>query len=162
MHSVTCLKVKNSEFWSISDPNGFRKTFVDCTANPILLMRKLRLGNQVPSLRWHDWEVETPYETTKVVGVNPWLYNPWALLTLPWSMGGSPGPKLRALGPRTPLQGHSFLPQQPEDTRVPASPPCSCHQKELPSEGHSPTQRRAAPGVNREEPWCDSKAVGTG
>ena len=100
MHCVTCLKVKNSEFWSISDPNGFRKTFVDCTANPILLMRKLRLGNQVPSLRWHDWEVETPYETTKVVGVNPWLYNPWVLLTLPWSMGWSPGPKLRALGPR--------------------------------------------------------------
>ena len=28
------------------------------------------------------------------------------------------------------------------------------------SRGHSPTQRREALGVNREEPWGDSKAAG--
>ena len=28
------------------------------------------------------------------------------------------------------------------------------------SRGHSPTQRREALGMNREEPWGDSKAVG--
>ena len=33
----------------------------------------------------------------------------------------------------------------------------SCHVR-----GHSPTRRRAASEVNREEPWGESKAVGTG
>ena len=43
MKHATCLKVKNSEFWSISDPNNFIKGIMDCTANSILQIRKLML-----------------------------------------------------------------------------------------------------------------------
>ena len=39
MQHATCLKVKNSEFWSICDPKNFIKGIVDCTANSILQIR---------------------------------------------------------------------------------------------------------------------------
>ena len=46
-------------------------------------------------------------------------------------------------------------------THVPAPPPSSITRRSCHLRGHSPTQRRATPGVNREEPRGDSKAVGT-
>ena len=44
---------------------------------------------------------------------------------------------------------------------VPACPPCSITRRSCHLRGRSPTQRRAASGVNREEPWGENKAVGT-
>ena len=46
-------------------------------------------------------------------------------------------------------------------THDPASPPRSITRRSCHLRGHSPTRRRAASGVNREEPWGESKAVGT-
>ena len=113
---------------------------------------KTKEGELSPSLRWHDHEVGTPDKYAKAMGMNSLLYSTHGRNPLRWS----PGPK-----PRTHLRGHSLLPQQPEDPRVPACPPCSITGRSCHLRGHSPTRRRAAPGVNRKEPWSESKAVGT-
>ena len=46
-------------------------------------------------------------------------------------------------------------------THVPAPPPCNITRRSCRLRGHSPHQRRAASRVHREEPWDESKAVGT-
>ena len=67
-------EAEKSESWSISDSHGFRKGTVDCTANPILQMRKLRLGELSPSQRWHwrrKWQATPVFLPGKSHGQRP-------------------------------------------------------------------------------------------
>ena len=75
-----------------------------------------------------------PDKNAKAVNLNPWLYSPHNSRaqgreprTKTWGFGTQDTPS----GPRPPSTAS-------EDTRVPACPPCSHHEKELPSEGTQP------------------------
>ena len=75
-----------------------------------------------------------PGKNAKAVNLNPWLYSPHNSRaqgreprTKTWGFGTQDTPS----GPRPPSTAS-------EDTRVPACPPCSHHEKELPSEGTQP------------------------
>ena len=48
MYQVTCLKLQNCEFCSISDPKGFRNGLWIVPLNPILQETKLRLRELSP------------------------------------------------------------------------------------------------------------------